>query len=120
MNVEPKSTPFDQILFLIFIATFATMTVFELAGQAFYPYPPDWRSNLITSLFTSGLAVIIAYFPLNAYYAKSVEVLSEIERRRLVEIELRESEEKFRGIFDTINDGIHIHEIEPDGKPGNS
>ncbi len=118
MNVEPKSTPFDQILFLIFIATFATMTVFELAGQAFYPYPPDWRSNLITSLFTSGLAVIIAYFPLNAYYAKSVEVLSEIERRRLVEIELRESEEKFRGIFDTINDGIHIHEIEPDGKPG--
>jgi len=31
---------------------------------------------------------------------------------------LKESEEKFRGIFDTINDGIHIHEIEPDGRPG--
>ncbi len=28
------------------------------------------------------------------------------------------SEIKFREIFDTINDGIHIHEIEPDGKPG--
>jgi PAS domain S-box-containing protein len=31
---------------------------------------------------------------------------------------LRASEEKFRGIFDTINDGIHINTIEPDGKPG--
>jgi len=31
---------------------------------------------------------------------------------------LKESEEKFRGIFNLVNDGIHIHEIEPDGKPG--
>ena len=31
---------------------------------------------------------------------------------------LRASEEKFRRIFDNINDGIHIHTIEPDGKPG--
>jgi PAS domain S-box-containing protein len=44
--------------------------------------------------------------------------LSDITDIRLAEEALRESEEKFRGIFDTINDGIHIHEIEPDGKPG--
>ena len=31
---------------------------------------------------------------------------------------LAESEGKFRGIFDHINDGLHIHEIGPDGKPG--
>ena len=31
---------------------------------------------------------------------------------------LAESEGKFRGIFDHINDGIQIHDIEPDGKPG--
>jgi PAS domain S-box-containing protein len=31
---------------------------------------------------------------------------------------LKESEEKFRGIFDMVNDGIHIHEIGPDGMPG--
>jgi PAS domain S-box-containing protein len=31
---------------------------------------------------------------------------------------LAESEEKFRGIFDHINDGLHIHEIGPDAMPG--
>ncbi len=31
---------------------------------------------------------------------------------------LAESEEKFRGIFDHINDGLHIHEIGPGCKPG--
>ncbi|MEI7433590.1 MAG: PAS domain S-box protein [Methanomicrobiales archaeon] len=38
--------------------------------------------------------------------------------RKRTEEALAESEEQFRGIFDSVNDGIHIHEIEPDGKPG--
>ena len=68
MDARAEPTPFDQRLFLIFIITFASITAFEFASQYVYLYPPDWRSNLITSLFTSGLAVIIAYFPLKAYY----------------------------------------------------
>jgi PAS domain S-box-containing protein len=31
---------------------------------------------------------------------------------------LKESEKKFRDIFNNVNDAIHIHEIEPDGRPG--
>ena len=46
------------------------------------------------------------------------ERLGHIIERKRAEKTLKESEEKFRGIFDTVNDGIHIHEIEPDGKPG--
>jgi PAS domain S-box-containing protein len=38
--------------------------------------------------------------------------------RRHTEEALAESERKFRGIFDTINDAVHIHEIASDGKPG--
>jgi PAS domain S-box-containing protein len=45
-------------------------------------------------------------------------LVQDITGRKAAEEALRVSEEKFRGIFDTINDGIHIHEIEPDGKPG--
>jgi PAS domain S-box-containing protein len=47
-----------------------------------------------------------------------VVIIRDISDRRRAEIALRESEEKFRSIFDLVNDAIHIHEIEPDGKPG--
>ncbi len=100
MKKETSPTPFDQRLFLIFIVTFASMTVFEFAAQFLYPYAPDWRSNLITSLFTSGLAVIIAYFPLNNYYTTTTNLSSEVKRRHEVEKELREREEQLRRTFD--------------------
>lgn len=46
------------------------------------------------------------------------ERLGHIIQRKRAEKALNESEGKFRGIFNTINDGIHIHDIDPDGKPG--
>ncbi len=44
--------------------------------------------------------------------------LRSIEDCKQAEDALRESEEKNRGIFETINDALHIHEIAPDGRPG--
>jgi PAS domain S-box-containing protein len=38
--------------------------------------------------------------------------------RMQAEEALRESEEKFRDIFDMVHDGIQINEVEPDAKPG--
>jgi PAS domain S-box-containing protein len=45
-------------------------------------------------------------------------MFTDITSRKQTEEAHRQSEEKFRGIFDTINDGLHIHEITSDGKPG--
>ena len=45
-------------------------------------------------------------------------ITRDITGRRRAEKALKDSEEKFRGIFDLVTDGIHIHEIEPGGKPG--
>ena len=64
------------------------------------PYPPDWRSNIITSLFTSGLSVIIAYFPLKAYYDRNARLYAEMEQRHHVEMELREREKRLVRTFD--------------------
>jgi len=108
MDRKTEPTPVDQKLFLVFIVTFASMTVFEFAGQFLYPFPPDWRSNLITSLFVSGLAVIIAYFPLNSYYTRNIEALSEVELRRTAEAALRESESRLSGIIRVAPVGIGV------------
>ena len=108
MDGKTEPTPVDQKLFLVFIVTFASMTAFEFAAQFLYPFPPDWRSNLITSLFVSGLAVVIAYFPLNSYYVKNVQALSEMERRRSVEKELRESESRLGSIIRVAPIGIGV------------
>jgi len=112
MDERAEPTPFDQRLFLIFIVTFATMTVFEFASGFLYPYSPDWRSNIITSLFTSGLSVIIAYFPLKAYYDRNTRLRYEVEQRHHVEMELREREKRLVRTFDQSPVGSAI--VSPD------
>jgi PAS domain S-box-containing protein len=112
MGQDPDITPFDQKLFLVFITTFAAMTAFEFTGQYLYPYPPDWRSNIITALFTSGISVVIAYFPLRSYYNQNVRTLTEIEKRVLIEKELREREERLRRMFDQSPIGVAVVSLE--------
>ena len=112
MGQSSDVTPFDQKLFLVFITTFAAMTVFEFVGQYLYPYSPDWRSNIITALFTGGLAVIIAYFPLQSYYDENIQTLSEMEKRILTEQELREREERLRRMFDESPIGVAVVSLE--------
>jgi len=46
------------------------------------------------------------------------ELTRENDDRKRAEDALKESEAKFRDIFSTINDGVHIHEVKPDGSPG--
>jgi signal transduction histidine kinase len=113
MVTKASPTPFDQKLFFVFIVTFASMTAFEFVGQIIYLIPPVWRSNIITILFTSGLAVIIAYFPLKSFYDKNVQLFMEMERRQQVEKELRESEAVVRRANRQLNllSGITRHDI---------
>ena len=112
MAKSGEPTPFDQKLFLVFIVTFAVMTFFEFAAQFLYPYTPDWRSNIITSLFTSGLAVIIAYFPLSSYFDQNTRLLREADRRRSLEEELEERERRLRTILNAAQVGIILIDAE--------
>lgn len=44
--------------------------------------------------------------------------LAEIEERKRKEAALEESETRFREIFNSVNDAIHLHELREDGLPG--
>ena len=48
----------------------------------------------------------------------SVHILRDVSERKRAEDRVRESEEKFREIFNSANDGIHLHEMAEDGLSG--
>jgi len=47
-----------------------------------------------------------------------IAIARDITDRKMVEEALRAGEEKFREIFNSVNDAIHIHELADDGPPG--
>lgn len=49
---------------------------------------------------------------------RMVGTLSDITNRKQEEERVQESEEKFREIFNSANDGIHLHEVDENGVPG--
>ena len=99
-------TPPGQKLFVVFIATFATMSVYESVSPFVITTVPDWRSNLLTIVFTSVVAVIIAFFPLNSFHRQYERSLAEMEKRTALERELRQNEIKFREMFNHANDAV--------------
>ena len=96
MGKNPGLTPLYQRLFVVFIATFAIMSVYELGARLLSLTYHDWWTNTITILFTSIIAVIIVYFPLRAYQDENEKSQAEMEKRVVIENELRESETKIR------------------------
>ena len=48
----------------------------------------------------------------------SVHILRDVTERKRIEKQVRESEAKFREIFNSANDAIHLHEIDERGLPG--
>lgn len=110
-------TPLYQRLFVVFIATFAIMSVYEFGGLFFLSTMPDGHMSLATIFFTSVVSVAIVYFPLRAYQQENEKTQTEIEKRAVIENDLRKSETKFREIFNSANDAIYIHGISTDG-PG--
>ena len=117
MEKSKGLTPLYQRLFVVFIATFAIMSVYELWGGVLTPANPDWQTGTVTILFISIISVVIAFFPLRAYHLEVEKEQAEAEKRVAIEKELRKSETKFREIFNNANDAVFIHEISPEG-PG--
>lgn len=69
----------------------------------------------ITSLKKAELTLRSAHEQLTA---TGEELRNQYEELALTEQQVREREEKFRTLFNNVNDAIYIHEMLPDGMPG--
>jgi PAS domain S-box-containing protein len=115
-NLHKISFKFQIIL--IFFVTFAVMALFESVTRLIFQNFTSLQSLLTTGIFTFIVFLIIGYFPIRAAYRQQQMSKREQDRRMAAESQLQQSEEKFQEIFDMVNDGIHIHEMRPDGLPG--
>ncbi len=89
----------------------------NIAEQSF----PDYSSIISPLLANLVAAVLIITFMGHRNRIEQdrrSELKSEIEERKRIESALRESEEKFREIFNNANDAIYLWEVKPDGDAG--
>ncbi len=77
---------------LIMLVVFGFMSTFEVLKMVIYPTIETWPSHVVTIIFTTILATITAYF-----------VLKEREK---IENSLKESETRFRSLYENSMDAI--------------
>ncbi len=106
--MRDESRPANLYLTLgkVGVFAFVLMSVYQLAKDFLYPEITLADSHMHTVIFTTVLAVAVAYFALRKQHSLLAMLVTEANERREAEVALRESEEKFRSIVETANEGI--------------
>jgi PAS domain S-box-containing protein len=103
------------------ILALINIVVFLILPQVAKPTFPNYSSiisSLVANLITAALIIIFMRHRNNIEQERQSELQQEIEERMRIDQALRESEEKFRGIFDNANDAIYLWEVKSDGSVG--
>ncbi|MFA7303568.1 MAG: PAS domain S-box protein [Methanoregula sp.] len=101
-------------LVVVFLGTLAVMTIFEIVKQTLNPGITIWESHIITILFTSCLAIIIAYFTFQSLHEAHRKASEELEKRITAENHLRKSEAQYRSFVESADESIYT--VDREGK----
>jgi PAS domain S-box-containing protein len=101
-------------LLVVFLGTLAVMTIFEIVKQILNPRISVWESHIVTILFTSCLAVIIAYFTFQSLHEEHRKASAELEKRITIENLLRKSEAQYRSFVESADESIYT--VDREGK----
>ena len=114
MDSVPRFLRKRWALAAVFCTTLVVMANFEIAKQAFDPGISLWESHIATIIFTSVIAVIIAFFPLRAMQEGHRKAAEELERRKSAEERLKHSEAQYRSFVDSTENSIYT--VDPRGR----
>ena len=91
----------------IFLAMLAVMFLFEMAKQMFDPDMAIWESHTLTIVFTSIVALVIAYFPLRSSYREHRKTAEALRLRQETEEKLHSTEAQYRSFVESVEDSIY-------------
>jgi PAS domain S-box-containing protein len=116
-NITEGSPLFKKLipaLLKIALMTCIFFSIYEITKQILFTNIIIWQSHVITIIFASMVAALGAYFPLRRIeilYERSMHELA--ARKRAQEI-LRESEERYRQLFEMESDAVFLIDDETD------
>ncbi len=94
-------------LLAVFFCTLAVMTLFEVVKQTLDPGITVWQSHIVTILFTSVLAFIIANFTFQSVHEAHRKASEELEKRIATEDLLVKSEGRLRTFIESADESIY-------------
>jgi PAS domain S-box-containing protein len=102
------------VLLKIVLMTGIFFSIYEVTKQLVFSDIIIWQSHIITIIFASLVAALGAYFPL-----KKIEILyrrsiNELAARKRAQAILRESEERYRQLFEMESDALFLIDDETD------
>jgi len=114
MDRQNFFTSIRPSLLVVFLGTLIVMTIFELVKQILDPGITVWESHTFTILFTSCLAIVIAYFTFQSLHAAHQTASEELAKRIAAENLLRTSEARYRSFVESADESIYT--VDPEGK----
>lgn len=106
MNREIRPGNLYLTLGKVGASAFVLMSIYQFAKDLLYPDMSLADSHLHTVVFTTVLAVTAAFFVLRKQQTLISMLIDEANERRATGRALQESEEKFRSIVESANEGI--------------
>ena len=100
------------------LITAAFMGIYEAIKQWMYPEISIWQSHAVTVIFSTIIATATIFVGLRRYELLSRQLRSALASEQLArrqaetaKEQLRESEEKYRALFDSIDEGFCVVEV---------
>ncbi|MBA4418498.1 MAG: hypothetical protein C0392_11420 [Syntrophus sp. (in: bacteria)] len=106
-QVIMKSNVIPQLVVIGFVVVIAMM-FYEFINERIFSNAVLWGSHIGAVLCSTLTVIITAYVILNRYQTLLIKNAQDIAERRRVEGALRESEELYRAVVESVADGIAI------------